>query len=60
MARHIEALASDRERLRQMSQAAYSFAATQQWDNRARLMERLYRQVLARRGVNRASSCRAE
>jgi glycosyltransferase involved in cell wall biosynthesis len=51
MASHIDALASDRARLRQMSQAAYSFATTQQWDDRARLMEQLYRQVLARRGM---------
>jgi len=39
-----------------MSQAAYSFATTQQWDDRAQLMEQLYRQVLARRGVNQTSS----
>src|SRR5512132_4425896 len=31
-------------------QAGYSFATTQQWKNRALLMEQLYRQVLARRG----------
>jgi glycosyltransferase involved in cell wall biosynthesis len=56
MARHIDSLASDRARLRRMSQAAYSFATTQQWDDRALLMEQLYRQVLARRGVNQTSS----
>ena len=31
MARHIDSLASDRVPLRRMSQAAYSFATTQQW-----------------------------
>jgi hypothetical protein len=38
-----------------MSQPAYSFATTQQWADRAVLMEQLYRQVLARRGVNQTS-----
>jgi glycosyltransferase involved in cell wall biosynthesis len=56
MALHIDSLASDRARLRRMSQAAYSFATTQQWGDRALLMEQLYRQVLARRGVNTGSS----
>jgi glycosyltransferase involved in cell wall biosynthesis len=56
MAGHIDTLASDRARLRRMSQAAYSFATTQQWDDRARLIEKLYRQVLARRGVNHTCS----
>jgi len=51
MASHIDALASDRARLRGMSQAAYRFATTQRWDERALLMEHFYRQVLARRGV---------
>jgi glycosyltransferase involved in cell wall biosynthesis len=52
MAHHIDSLASDRARLRRMSRAAYSFATTQQWDDRARLMEQLYRKVLARCSVN--------
>jgi glycosyltransferase involved in cell wall biosynthesis len=56
MAHHIDSLASDRPRLRRMSQAAYSFARTQLWHDRALLMERLYRQVLARGGVNQTSS----
>ena len=56
MARHIDSLASDRARLRRMSQAGYSFATTQQWNDRALLMEQLYRQVLARRVVNQTSS----
>jgi glycosyltransferase involved in cell wall biosynthesis len=56
MAGHIDLLASDRARLRRMSQAAYSFATTQQWNDRALLMEQLYRQVLSRRGVNQTSS----
>lgn len=56
MARHIDSLASDRARLRRMSQAGYSFATTQQWNDRGLLMEQLYRQVLARRGVNQLSS----
>jgi len=56
MARQIDALASDRARLRRMSEAAYRFATTQQWDQRAMLMEHFYRQVLARRGVNRATA----
>jgi glycosyltransferase involved in cell wall biosynthesis len=56
MARHIDSLASDRARLRRMSEAAYIFATTQQWDDRALLMEQLYRQVLARRSVNQTSS----
>jgi glycosyltransferase involved in cell wall biosynthesis len=47
MARQIDALASDPTRLQQMSEAAYSFGRTQQWDQRAALMEQLYRQVLA-------------
>jgi glycosyltransferase involved in cell wall biosynthesis len=55
MARHIDQLASDRAPLREMSQAAYSFAATQQWDRRALLMDQLYRQVLARRAANTRS-----
>jgi glycosyltransferase involved in cell wall biosynthesis len=55
MARHIDALASDRARLRQMSEAAYRFATTQQWNDRALVMEQLYRQVLARRAVNQTS-----
>lgn len=46
MARQIEALATDRARLQRMSEAAYNFAATQHWENRALLMEQLYRQVL--------------
>jgi glycosyltransferase involved in cell wall biosynthesis len=56
MARHIDSLACDRARLRRMSEAAYNFARTQQWDDRALLMEQLYRQVLARRAVNQTSS----
>ena len=56
MASHIDSLASDRARLRRMSQAGYSFATTQQWKDRALLMEQLYRQVLARRDVNQTSS----
>jgi glycosyltransferase involved in cell wall biosynthesis len=56
MARHIDSLASDRTRLRGMSQPAYNFATTQQWADRAVLMEKLYRQVLKRRGVNQTSS----
>jgi hypothetical protein len=48
MADHIDSLACDRARLRRMSQAGYSFATTQQWKDRALLMERFYRQVLAR------------
>jgi glycosyltransferase involved in cell wall biosynthesis len=56
MAEHIDSLASDRARLRQMSQAGYSFATTQQWKNRALQMEHLYRQVLARRGVSQTAS----
>jgi glycosyltransferase involved in cell wall biosynthesis len=56
MADHIDSLAADRGRLRRMSQAGYSFAATQQWKDRALLMEQLYRQVLARHGVNQTSS----
>lgn len=48
MARQIDALSSDRVRLRQMSEAAYRFAMKQQWDSRALLMEQLYREVLAR------------
>ena len=52
MAGHIDALASDRAPLQRMSQAGYNFATTQQWDERALLMERLYRQVLARRRVD--------
>jgi glycosyltransferase involved in cell wall biosynthesis len=48
MADHIDSLACDRARLRRMSQASYSFATTQQWKDRALLMERFYRQVLAR------------
>jgi glycosyltransferase involved in cell wall biosynthesis len=55
MARHIDALASDRARLRRMSEAGYSYATTQQWKHRARLMEQLYRQVLAQRGVNQTA-----
>jgi hypothetical protein len=34
-----------------MSNAAYRFAITQQWDSRATLMEQLYREVLARRAA---------
>ena len=56
MAGHIDSVASDRARLRRMSQAAYSFATTQQWNDRALLMEQLYRQVLARRAVTQTSS----
>jgi DNA-binding PucR family transcriptional regulator len=56
MASYIDALASDRAALRRMSQAGYSFATTHQWKDRALLMEQLYRQVLARRGVNQTSS----
>jgi glycosyltransferase involved in cell wall biosynthesis len=48
MARQIDALSSDRVRLRQMSEAAHRFATTQQWNSRATLMEQLYREVLAR------------
>ena len=55
MASHIDSLASDRARLRRMSQAGYGFATTQQWKDRALLMEQLYRQVLARRGVPQTS-----
>jgi glycosyltransferase involved in cell wall biosynthesis len=51
MALHIDSLASDRARLRRMSEEAYSFATTQQWVHRALLMEQFYRQVLARRDV---------
>lgn len=56
MAHHIDSLASDRARLQQMSQAGYTFATTQQWNVRAQLMEQLYRQVLARHGVDQTSS----
>jgi glycosyltransferase involved in cell wall biosynthesis len=52
MAGHIDALASDRAPLQRMSQAGYNFATTQQWNERALLMEQLYRQVLARRHVD--------
>jgi glycosyltransferase involved in cell wall biosynthesis len=48
MARWIDLLASDRERLRQMSRAAYHFAMAHEWKNRALHMEQLYRQVLER------------
>lgn len=48
MARQIEALATDRPRLQRMSEAAYNFAATQNWDGRALFIEQLYRQVLQR------------
>ena len=48
MAREIDALAGDRPRLRRLSAAAYRFAVTQQWDNRAIVMERYYRQLLGR------------
>jgi glycosyltransferase involved in cell wall biosynthesis len=51
MVRQIDALASDRARLQRMSKAAYRFATTQQWDQRATLMEELYRQMLAQRGA---------
>jgi glycosyltransferase involved in cell wall biosynthesis len=54
IARHIEALASDRARLRRMSEAAYSFAATQSWDGRALRMEQFYRQVLRQRTADQA------
>jgi glycosyltransferase involved in cell wall biosynthesis len=43
----IDALASDPMRLRQLSDSAYRFATTQQWDLRAMNMEQLYCQVLA-------------
>jgi glycosyltransferase involved in cell wall biosynthesis len=56
MASHIDSLASNRVGLRRMSQAGYSFATTQQWKDRALLMEQLYRQVLARHSVNQTSS----
>jgi glycosyltransferase involved in cell wall biosynthesis len=56
MAHQIDSLASDRARLRKMSQAAYRFASTQQWSDRAVVMEQLYRQVLARRAVDQTSS----
>jgi glycosyltransferase involved in cell wall biosynthesis len=56
IARQIEALASDRAQLRRMSEAAYSFAATQSWDGRALLMEQLYRQVLIRRVADPAAA----
>jgi len=56
MARHIDALAADRARLRRMSEAAHRFSATQQWADRAVVMEKIYRQVLARRGVDQAYS----
>ena len=52
MAGHIDSLAADRPRLRRMSEAASRFATTQQWNDRALVMEQLYRQVLARRAVN--------
>ena len=55
MAGHIDALASDRARLRRMSEAGYNFAITQQWGERALLMERHYRQVLARSRVDQTS-----
>ena len=55
MADQIDSLASDRARLRRMSEAGYSFATTQQWKDRAVLMEQLYRQVLAQRGVKQIS-----
>jgi hypothetical protein len=55
MASHIDLLASDRARLRRMSQAGYSFATTQQWQDRALLMEQLYRRVLARRSAKLTS-----
>jgi hypothetical protein len=56
MARHVDSLASDRARLRRMSQAGYSSARTQQWKDRTLLMEQFDRRVLARRGVNQTSS----
>lgn len=56
MAGHIDSLASDRARLRRMSWAGYRFATTQQWNDRAVLMEQLYRQVLARRAVHQTAS----
>jgi glycosyltransferase involved in cell wall biosynthesis len=52
LACQIEALASDRARLRLMSEAAYRFTTTQQWDRRATLMEKLYRQVLTRHAAH--------
>jgi glycosyltransferase involved in cell wall biosynthesis len=55
MAHHIDSLAFDRARLRQMSLEAYRFATTHQWGDRALLMEKLYRQVLALRRVEQAS-----
>jgi glycosyltransferase involved in cell wall biosynthesis len=56
MASHIDSLASDRARLRRMSQASYSFATKQQWKERTLQMEQLYQQVLVRRGMNQTSS----
>jgi glycosyltransferase involved in cell wall biosynthesis len=56
MARQIDALASDRARLRRMSDAAYHFATEQQWDRRTTVMEQFYRQVLARPVANQATA----
>jgi glycosyltransferase involved in cell wall biosynthesis len=56
MAGHIDSLAADRARLERMSQAATRFAPTQQWADRAVLMEQIYRQVLARCGMNQTAS----
>ena len=56
IARQIDALASHRGRLERMSEAAYNFAATQHWENRALLMEQLYRQVLQQRLVGQAAA----
>lgn len=47
MARQIDLLAADRARLRRISEAAYRFAAEQQWSQRAILIEAWYRDVLA-------------
>ncbi len=55
LTRQIEALASDRARLRRMSEAAYSFAVTQHWDGRALLMEQHYREVLRQHVKNSAT-----
>jgi glycosyltransferase involved in cell wall biosynthesis len=56
MARKIEALASDRESLQRMSEAACRFAEGQRWDRRAVWMEQLYRQVLQQRAANRGAA----
>jgi glycosyltransferase involved in cell wall biosynthesis len=48
LAEAIDALAADPQRRRAMSQAAFDFANSQRWDDRAARMEECYREVLAR------------